>query len=160
MIDKMCQEFQDWLERLPRQKLFPEFQQHVEVCKECRKRFSQFDPVVKKLAAVKSPKPLSENKLEEMARLVRRKVLQKENRRLAFRLSLVSLLCLPLIVSINWLWASLGYSLLSSYVSRILAYVFLVIFISGAAGMAGLLYGSIPLLVGRLRRQPCKEIAV
>lgn len=160
MIDKMCQEFQDWLERLPQQKLSPAFQRHLEVCEECRKRFNQFDSVVKKLAAVKSPRALGENKLEELAQLARQKALQRENRRLAFRLSLVSFLCLPLIVSVNWLWASLGYSILASYVSRILAQVFLIVFIGSAAGMSGLFYGAIPLLAGKLRRQAGKEIAV
>jgi len=154
MREKMCQEFQDWLERLPRQKMSLVFQKHLDVCGECSKRFNQFDPVVKKLAAVKFPEALSENKLEELARLARKKALQKENRRLAFRLALVSVFCLPLIVSINWLWASLGYSFLASHVSRILAQVFLVIFIGGAAGISGLFYGAVPLLTGKLRRQP------
>lgn len=158
MSDKMCREFLDWLERLPRRELSPAFQRHLEVCENCRKQFSQFDPIISKLESAKSPKELSANKLDELTEVAQHAASQRENRRLAFRLSLISLLCLPLIISVNWLWASLGFNLLASHVSRIFAYVFLGTFIGSAAGMSGLLYGSIPLLAGKIRKQPGKEI--
>ncbi len=158
MSDKICREFLDWLERLPRRELSLVFQQHLEVCEKCRKRFMQFEPVVNKLAMIKSPTELSESRLRDLAKIAQEAASRKENRCLAFRLSLISLLCFPLIISVNWLWASLGFNLLSSHVSRILAYVFLGTFIGSAAGMLGLLYGSIPLLAGKIRKQSGKEI--
>ena len=68
----------------------------------------------------------------------------------------VTALSLPLVVLINWLWASFSYSLIATYMSPVLAQIYLILFVTTALLISGLSYGSIPLLAGWFWGQPSK----
>jgi len=160
MKTKMCREFENWLERLPRQELSPAFRQHLEVCEQCSCMYQQLNPVAEALAAVGAPAKLSEKKLEKLAEIAKRETQQHKKHLLVFKLCILSIFSLPFIVIGSWLIASFGYNLLATNVSLILAKTFLITFIVAAVVISGVMYGSIQLLAGWIWTQKSKENTV
>ena len=154
-----CREYENWLERLPRRELSPAFQRHLEECEDCRRIFEELAPVIELLEAVAPPPALSEEKLEAMSRKARLAADRLAKKTIIFRLSLFSLLSLPVMVIVNWLGAKLGYEYIASHVSTLLAKTYLVAFLAVGAGISGLAYASLFLLAGKMRRKSQEEAA-
>jgi len=146
-----CREYENWLERQPRREHSPAFRRHLEVCEKCRKTVEKLAPVIEALEAAPPPPALSEAKLEAMTREVRQAADRLAKKTLIFRLSLLSLLSLPVIILVNWLGAKLGYNYIADHVSIILAKTYLVAFVAVGAGISGLAYAFLFLLAGKLR---------
>ncbi|MFC1849813.1 hypothetical protein ACFL27_06355 [candidate division CSSED10-310 bacterium] len=157
MISHLCQEFQDWLERLPRRDLSPAFTRHLTECEHCRQRLEHFEDVATSLMTLEAPQPLPESTLAAFTNITLDEVRRHTTRRLITKLTMVGLLCLPLVIIVNWFWAALGYNLLVVYISPSLAQIYLVLFILTASGLSGLSYGAIPLIAGYLRGHSVKE---
>lgn len=146
-----CPEFLAWLERLPREDLSPTFQQHILRCQQCMIEYGNLEPVISSLNRQEHAAPLSETFLQTLTEQSLARSGDLTNVRLAAALSGISLLCLPVIVLINWFWASLGYSFLMIYVSSTVAYLYLAVFIMTTFLMTTLSYGAVPLMAGLLR---------
>lgn len=158
MNSRRCTEFDRWLERLPRAVLSPQHQEHLDECPFCRDRLAELVPVVERLNQPQSLEQVDEEQLQEIARKTRQQLVSQQNKKLAVKLSTVALLCSPIIVLVNWFWASLGYTFLSSYVSLSIAHVYLVFFLLTTSIISGLSYSSIPILVGWFRGISREEI--
>ena len=156
MRENRCAEFQDWLERLPRKKLSPKFESHLNECKKCRRIYQQLDPVVTALNSLKDPNQLSSEKLSKISAQVRAVNQKKTSHLMAVKVSLASLITLPLLVVINWAMASAGYGFLSN-ISTGFARFFLFSFILTAVVVSGVVYASIPLLIGWFHSRRTRE---
>jgi predicted anti-sigma-YlaC factor YlaD len=145
-----CEIFDEWLERLPRRTLSPRMQRHLESCPRCRAELERLAPVAATLRGLE-PRELDPAALSRITRRLREESLRRENRLLAAQLSLIGLLCLPLVILVNWAWGILGFRFLATYVSPTLAHAYIITFTLAATAGASLSYGAIPLLAGWLR---------
>ena len=157
MRSKMCPEFQEWLERLPRQTLSPSFSRHLEICEKCRTAFESLIPTVTSLLSEKKDIKLSDNQINQLTALTLETALKQRNRAVIKRLGFVSLLTLPFIVALNWFLGSLGYKFIASYISPSIAKGYFVLFIAGAVILFGIIYSSVLLAIGWIRGQKSKE---
>ncbi len=160
MTMKSCREFEQWLERLPREDLSPAMERHVMECEYCREQLKLIGPVVSSLKGLSPPHQLNSEVMNRMVIATRREMNHQQGRWMATKLSVVSLLCLPIIIGINWLWVEIGYRLLNEYTSPVLAQIYLILSVSTALTLSGLAYGSIPLLAGWIRKENFKESVV
>jgi len=153
-----CHEFQQWLERLPRRELAPTFNDHLRSCRPCQLRYRELEPVAELLRNSPALLPMSAADVATVSRIAVREAALWPNALISWRLGLAGVVCLPLMIVINWLWGSLGYELLVAWVSPLAAQIYLAMFISTALGLGGLTYGSLPLLAGFLRGQPAEDM--
>ena len=152
-----CPEFEDWLERLPRREFSPAFRRHLEECEKCRNMVEELAPVIEALEAAPPLPALSEAKLEAMSRAAQHAADQRTKKALIVRLSLLSLLSLPVVVLANWLGARLGYYYIADHVSLMLAKTYLVTFVAVGAGISGLTYAFLFLIAGKMRSRKPEE---
>ena len=154
-----CPEFERYLERLPREDISPEFEAHLQHCSGCKRKYQGVSPVVHRLAQQNIEPDLPAgltDKLTNLAMNVRR---ERNNRKITYRLFAVSVFCLPLVLIINWFWGFLGFTLLETLFSQNLALIYAVSFTVAAIVLIGLAFGSLPILIGLLRRgERLKEI--
>jgi predicted anti-sigma-YlaC factor YlaD len=153
----MCQEFELWLERLPRQELSPAFRRHLETCERCRRMHKQLSSVAEALTAAQDPDELDRKNLENLADMVRTISLQHKKRLLALKLGFMSFLSFPFVVLGGWLVASLGYDFIAAHISLNFARTFLILFIVTAVLFSGIMYSSIHLIAGWIWTQKSKE---
>lgn len=157
MKRKMCQEFEMWLERLPRQELSPAFWRHLETCERCRRMYKQLNSVAEALTAAQDPDELDRKKLENLSDMVKKISSQHKKRLLALKLCFLSFLSFPFVVLGGWLVASLGYDFIATNISLDLARTFLILFIVTAVLFSGIMYSSIHLIAGWIWTQKSKE---
>ena len=157
MNPRTCDEFQDWLERLPRREPSPAFRRHADSCPACRRRMDELDAVAEALIAVTPQAQLEPARLTEMTRTALQEATRRQDQKTGWRLAAVSLACLPLLILVNWAWGAVGYGLLAHYVSAFLAQIYLVLFVPLALGLGALSYGSLPLLAGLMRGRSQEE---
>ncbi|MBN1550562.1 hypothetical protein JW979_03795, partial [bacterium] len=123
---KRCSEFDEWLERLPRTELTDDFKTHLENCDACRTRYRMLDDVADKLRALQDVHVLDSNVLNRIEKIVQEEYIQKRNRKVTFRLSVLGIASLPFVIAVNLLWALLGFYFLENTLSETLAFVYLV----------------------------------
>ncbi len=148
MKKDICPKFGDWLERLPRTELSPDMQRHIESCEFCRTEIAKLEPAALSLNSAAAPQPLDKQTLNNLTEMAENEFTRLKTRKLTLRLTLAGLLCLPLLILINWFWASVGFNLLADYISPTLGYLYLVFFSIATLTITGLTYGAIPLLAG------------
>lgn len=156
MNSEVCREFELWLEQLPNGSLPHEFDLHLETCSRCKARYAELAPITTRLTQWREPSLLDPVHLSMLVEHTQKAVIRRESRKTAIRLSVIGFLCLPILVAINWVWAITGYDLIAG-LSPVLARVYLTVFVVSATAIAGLLYGSIPVLVGFVRPLRIKE---
>lgn len=166
MNGKTCREFQAWLDGLPLSPISPspEWEQHMDDCSECRRRYSLLSPVI--AALMESPAPQNENEklssiqLKKISFAAETEYTRILRRRSAVKVGLHTLMGLPFVAAFNWIWIKLGAMLLTHVFSPDVARVYLVISLAAVTLITSLTLGSIPLLWGRLREQPAQECMV
>lgn len=156
MAAKLHKEFEEWLERLPRQEPSPRFNRHMEECDKCRRLYQNLGPAVASLSSLKDPTRLSKKKLAELAEAAREAGTTRRNRLLAWKAALISLISLPFVAVANWLAASAGYGVLA-YISPAVATFFLVSFCITAVILTGMAYASVPILIGWFQNRKVRE---
>lgn len=157
MAAKCHEEYEEWLERLPRREPSPRFSRHMEKCDRCRKLYQSLDPVAQALSSLKDPARLSKRKLAELAGTAREVQAGQRKKLMAWKVSLVCLVSLPFIAAVNWLAAAAGYGVLA-YISPALAKFFLVSFCVTAVILTGAVYASVPIMVGWFQNRKVKEV--
>jgi predicted anti-sigma-YlaC factor YlaD len=157
MKRKMCQEFEMWLERLPRQELSPAFRRHLGTCERCRLMYKQLSSVAEALTAVQDPDELDRKKLENLTDMVQKISSQHKKHLLALKLCFLSFLSFPFVVLGGWLIASLSYDFIATNISLSFARTFLILFIVTAVLFSGIMYSSIHLIAGWIWTQKYKE---
>ena len=157
MKEEMCREFQAWLDGLPLNPISPELEQHRDECPECRRRYTLLSPLIEALMEAPPPKELSEETIKIFTTAAEKEYTRYSNRRSAFKVGLHTLIGLPFVAAINWLWIKLGSSLLTNIFSPDIARVYLILSLAAVTLITSLTLGSIPILWGRLREQPSKE---
>jgi len=158
MAERLHREFEEWLERLPRQEISPKFSRHLEECSKCKRRYHKIDPVATALNSLKDPARLSKKKLAELADTAKNVRASQRKKLLAWKVSLVCLVSLPFVALVNWLAATAGYGVLA-YVSPALAKLFLISFCLTAVILTGVVYASVPIMIGWFQNRKIKEIA-
>jgi predicted anti-sigma-YlaC factor YlaD len=163
MKGNTCREFQAWLDGLPLSPLSPspEWEQHMEECSECRRRYTQLSPVIAALMEAPAPQneheKLSSTKLEKISSSAESEYARILRKRSAVKVGLHTLMGLPFVAACNWLWIKLGSTLLTNIFSPDVARVYLILSLAAVTLITSLTLGSIPILWGRLREQPVKE---
>lgn len=156
MADRLHREFEEWLERLPRQETSPRFNRHMEECDKCRRLYQNLNPVAASLRSLKDPASLSKKKLAELAEAAREAGTTRRNRLLVWKAALISLVSLPFVAAVNWLVATTGYDLLS-HVSTAFARFFMVSFCVTAVILTGMAYAAVPILIGWFQSRKVRE---
>lgn len=155
-----CLEFDHWLELQPAADQSESFQRHLAECPRCAAEVDRLTPLLAVLAADSESdqvRPLARESVERLARATRNYARHREDRRINRNLGLVALSTLPLVVLVNWVWGSLGFSLIATTVSTAAASVFLAMFLTGVTSITGVLYASLPLIAGAIRGTSLEE---
>lgn len=156
MAERLHREFEEWLERLPRQETSPRFNRHMEDCDKCRRLYQNLSPVAASLSSLKDPASLSKKKLAELAESAREAGTIRRKRLLVWKAALISLISLPFVAAVNWLVAATGYDLLS-HISTAFARFFLVSFCVTAVILTGMAYAAVPIVIGWFQNRKLRE---
>lgn len=152
-----CREFREWLNRLPLREISGGLKRHLEVCGECRRKCEFITPVAAALSDLPGPTRLSEEHLKRFTAAAEKEAHRKANRKTVLRMVRSLLIGLPVVGAINWLWFNLGTWVLTDLVSPEIALIYSIMFFTAVSLTGALVFGSIPLLWGYLRRYYPKE---
>ena len=147
-MKQLCPLFDNWIERQPRRELSPAFEAHLEHCPDCRKRLNNLGPVVDTLIAAHPIPGPSPEFINDLGTRLRRELIRRQSRRIGFGLFGIGLFCLPIVFAINFFWGSILFNLIASVISPTVAWIVIGMFITGAVGISGLVYCSLPILAG------------
>lgn len=157
MNNRNCDEFQSWLERLPRSELSPAFREHLRECDTCARNYHDLVSLVDMLNEASHPVPLESDKIDTISREAKKQMIRRKQNRTMTGITLIGFLCLPLLVLINGTWALLGYFFFKAYISTVAAQVYIVMFLITTTLFMGLSYGFLPLVTGWLKTQATRE---
>ena len=156
---KPCKEFSEWLSRLPREDISPIFNEHIDQCPLCKELYLKHLPVIQKLNRAAGTPEITEETLLRLTEKAKSESLRLQNRKLAWQLSGLSVLCLPLVIVINVFWGAAGYYLLTSYTTQLIADIYIGLYGISVICLSSLSFSFVPLLAGWLRGKNMEEIS-
>lgn len=151
MTERNCPQYDAWLERLPRTQISPELSDHLEECRECRKKIAAIIDTARSIGTGCCEPELTDHYIDALTRRTLEEGRRLRSRTLYLRLFLVSILSFPVVVLINSFWGFLGFQLLETAFSERIAQTYIIFFALGSIFVSGLTFGSLPILTGIFR---------
>ena len=159
MKTKNCLEFQKWLDDLPERSLGKDFKSHLKSCKDCCRQYDLLGRASEVLMEIPVPGKLNQAKINRFTAAAEAEVIKKEYRKTALKVGRNALIGLPFVLVINWLWITLGSSILTNLLSPDIARIYFIVFLVGTSLLSASIFGAIPILWGYLYKQASKECA-